>query len=158
MDIKQYKQKQLDAILAGNPMLDDYHVGIRTIDDILTYAEAIEFEEPCYPDWTLNDAKKAINDGYITIYSSYPIQNGTFISPSKAMAWEYAGGQIALPKSGGIQYLGQTKLYSKQVPLDNVAWINGDEGQYAEVNLTEHKNPKKIIITEEQFKALKHLW
>ena len=36
------REKQLDIILEHNPMFDDYHIGIRTIDDIKT------FDEPDY--------------------------------------------------------------------------------------------------------------
>lgn len=134
--VDDHKQKQLEIILQSNPMLDDEHVGIRSIGDILTYHEAIEEEDPSYPDWTIEDALGALENGYITVYSSYPIENGVFVTPSKAMAWEYAGGIVSLPKSGGIRYQGEegVKLYSRRIPLENVAWINGDEGQYAEVN------------------------
>ena len=59
-------------------------------------------------------------DGTITVYSSYPINNGTFVSTSYIQAQEYAGG-----KNG--------KVYSKTIPLTDIAWINGDEGQYAKI-------------------------
>ena len=43
-----------------------------------------------------------------------------FISTSRIQAEEYAGGR-------------GNKVYSKTIALDEVAWINGDEGQYANV-------------------------
>ena len=60
----------------------------------------------------------ALEKGRITIYSSKPIANGVFVTPSKMQAKDYSGGE---------------EVYSKEVPVTNVAWINTDEGQYAEV-------------------------
>lgn len=114
------KQKQLDIILENNPMLDDYHVGIRNINDIKTFDEVIDDDESfVWGDFSPEDAKKALEKGVITIYSSLPIENGVFVSTSRNQARDYAG---------------NSNVYSKEVPLNEVAWINGDEGQYAKVN------------------------
>jgi hypothetical protein len=94
LDIQRLKQKQLDLILKSNPMLDDYHTGIRTIDDI----------------------QQALNSGYINVYSSKPIKIGTFVTPSKHCAKDYAG---------------SNHIYSKRVNIYDVAWIDTYEGQYA---------------------------
>jgi hypothetical protein len=75
-------------------MLDDYHTGIRTIDDI----------------------QQALNSGYINVYSSKPIKIGTFVTPSKHCAKDYAG---------------SNHIYSKRVNIYDVAWIDTYEGQYA---------------------------
>ena len=116
------KAKQLEIIKKTNPMLDDYHVGIRNIDDIKTFDEVINDEESfAWGDFTKKDAERALKKGKITIYSSYPIEQGTFVSTSKIQAEQYAGGK-------------GNKVYSKTIPLEDVAWINGDEGQYANVN------------------------
>ena len=113
------KQKQLDIILKENPMTDDYHTGIRTIEDIKTFDETIDDDESfVWGDFSQEDAKKALEKGEVTVYSSYPIEQGVFVSTSKNQARDYAGGG---------------KVYSKTVPLNEVAWINGDEGQYAKV-------------------------
>lgn len=113
------KQKQLEIIQKENPMTDDYHTGIRTIDDIKTFDETIDDDESfVWGDFSQEDAKKALEKGEVTVYSSYPIEQGVFVSTSKNQARDYAG-------SG--------KVYSKTVPLNEVAWINGDEGQYAKV-------------------------
>lgn len=102
-------------------MLDDYHVGIRSPKDIKTFQEVINDEESFgWGDFSKKDAEKALKKGEITIYSSYPIKQGTFVSTSKIQAEEYAGGR-------------GNKIYSKTIPLSEVAWINGDEGQYAKV-------------------------
>ena len=95
-------------------------------DDIRTWDEVLELNDESegqfvWGDFSRTDAEQALKDGTITIYSSYPIKNGVFVSTSYIQAQEYAGGENG-------------KVYSKTVPLANVAWINGDEGQYAEVN------------------------
>ena len=115
------KREQYEIIKENNPMLDDYHVGIRSPKDIKTFQEVINDEESFgWGDFSKKDAEKALKKGEITIYSSYPIKQGTFVSTSKIQAEEYAGGR-------------GNKIYSKTIPLSEVAWINGDEGQYAKV-------------------------
>lgn len=116
------KKKQLEIIQKHNPMTDDYHQGIRSVDDIKTFDEVIDDDESfVWGDFEREDAEKALKSGKITIYSSYPIGQGTFVSTSKTQAEEYAGGR-------------GSKVYSKEVPLSKVAWINGDEGQFADVD------------------------
>lgn len=116
-----HKKKQLDIVTKANVMFDDYHTGIRTIDDIKTFAEAVEYGEgmDMYPDFTEDDAREALKSGEITVYSSKPIENGVFVSASRMEAEDYAGGG---------------KVYEKRVPLTDVAWLFANEGQYAEVN------------------------
>ena len=123
--IAQNKQRQLEIIQETNPMWDDYHVGIRTAEDIRTWAEVLELNDESegqfiWGDFSRADAEQALKDGTITVYSSYPIKNGVFVSTSYIQAQEYAGGRNG-------------KVYSKTIPLTDVAWINGDEGQYASV-------------------------
>ena len=115
-----HKAAQLDIVTKENPMQDDYHTGIRSIDDIKTYEEAVREGEgiDVYPDFTQADADKALSSGKITVYSSKPIRNGAFVSASRMEAKDYAGGG---------------KVYSKEVPLEDVAWIYANEGQYAKV-------------------------
>ena len=113
------KQKQFDLINASNPMLDDYHVGIRNIEDIKTFEEAIQDDESfTYGDYTKEDAQRDLENGTIIVYSSNPIEQGTFVSTSQNMARDYAG---------------NGKVYSKKVNPNDVAWINGDEGQFAKI-------------------------
>lgn len=124
------KQAQLDIILKTNPMLDDYHTGIRKVEDIKTLGESVEEarseaekygddEWSAYPDITNDMLQNALETGEITIYSSKPIKNGVFVTPSYMQASDYAGGG---------------NVYEKTVPLTDVAWINTDEGQYAKVD------------------------
>ena len=113
------KEMQLRIIEETNPMHDDIHTGIRSVDDILTAKEAFETkvgddESYLYPDFTETDGKVALKNGEVTIYSSYPIAPGVFVTPSKMQAQDYAGGG---------------KVYSKKVSVKDVAWIHSDEGQ-----------------------------
>ena len=118
-----HKQAQFDLLQKTNPMLDDYHTGIRKPEEIKTLQEVIKHHDPdedfVYPDFELKDAQKAMDNGKITIYSSYPIKEGVFVSPSKMMVQDYAGGR---------------EVYSKEVDLKDIGWINGDEGNYLPVN------------------------
>lgn len=119
------KEKQLEIIKNNNPMLDDYHTGIRTIDDIKTFEETlqdsdwVDYDE-FNPDFTRGMAEEALEIGKITVYSSYPIKQGIFISPSYMEAESYS-------ENG--------KVYSREVNLNDVAWIDPTQGQYAKVNV-----------------------
>ena len=112
------KDKQLAIINKYNPMRDDYHTGIRKIEDIKTFEETLDDDESfVWGDFSKEDAENAIKKGKVTIYSSKPIEQGVFVSTSKNQAKDYAG---------------NNQIYSKEVDLDKVAWINGDEGQFAD--------------------------
>lgn len=116
------KVAQYKIIQENNPMLDDYHVGIRKPSDIKTWDEVLTEDDGdsfAWGDFSKADAEKAQKTGKITVYSSYPIRQGVFVSTSRIQAQQYAGGE------GG-------KVYSKKIPLSKVAWINGDEGQFAD--------------------------
>ena len=124
------KKVQLDIINKTNPMLDDYHTGIRKVEDINTFKEAYEAAKAdkekygddqmsSYPDETDDILDDAMENGEITIYSSKPIKNGNFVTPSRMQAEEYAGGG---------------KVYEKTVPVSDVAWIDVEQGQYAKVD------------------------
>ena len=123
------KEMQLSVILASNPMLDDYHTGIRSVEDIKTWSEAVEIarkdakeggweELSSYPDVDNTTILNALKTGRITVYSSNPIENGNFVTPSRMQAKDYAG---------------EGRIYSKEVPVSDVAWINTDEGQLARI-------------------------
>ena len=117
------KDIQLFIIQETNPMFDDIHTGIRTHDDILTFDEAMNVPEEklvTAPDYEKKDMDRALETGMITVYSSYPIEDGNFVTPSRMEAECYAGGPGSY-------------VYSKTVPLENVAWIDNYEGQYAEI-------------------------
>ena len=132
MTIQELKQKQLETILTYNPMLDDYHTGIRTIDDIHTFQELYDEEilnGSTYDEFDLvvydepkslyvPDIEEILKKGTITVYSSYPIKQGVFVTPSKVEARSYYRGK---------------PIHSRRVRLTDVAWIDFNEGQYAKV-------------------------
>ena len=131
------KQNQLEIIQKNNPMTDDYHVGIRNVNDIKTWEEVLQLDDDiegqfAWGDYARDDAEQALKEGKIKIYSSNPIEQGTFVSTSYIQAEEYAGGR-------------GSKVYEKIVPLNEVAWINGDEGQYAKVDNIPIKQTKGNI-------------
>ena len=117
-----HKQMQLEIIERYNPMRDDVHTGIRNIEDIKSFEEVVNEAksegDTAYPDIGLDILEEAAKTGRITVYSSYPIKQGVFVSPSRLNAADYAGGG---------------PVYSKEVSVDDVAWITSDEGQYAKV-------------------------
>lgn len=121
---ENHKEQQNKIIQENNPMdkaLGE-HTWINSADDIKTYQEAIEEFggiDNITPDFTADDVKKALDTGKMTVYSSYPIEQGTFVTPSKMEAQSYAG---------------KSQVYSKEVSLSDVAWIDEVQGQYANVN------------------------
>ena len=132
----KHKKAQLDIINATNPMHDDYHTGIREVGDIMTLFEAVEEaktededELSSYPDVPDDVLESALESGKITVYSSKPIKNGEFVTPSRMNAKDFAG-------SGTI--------YEKTVPIKDVAWINTDEGQYAKTDIQYSIEEKRL--------------
>ena len=119
----EHKNKQLEIIKQYNPMRDDVHQGIRSTKDIYTLKEALtndinSGEMDTYPDLTEKMLKDAVESGTIIVYSSKPLSQGGFVSPSRMMAQDYAGGG---------------KVYSSRVSIEDIAWINTTEGQIAKV-------------------------
>lgn len=118
------KQQQLKIIEKSNPMQDDYHTGIRKVEDIKTLEETLkdsdwaDYDE-FNPDYTKQMAQEAIETGKITVYSSYPIEQGVFVSPSYMEAESYSA---------------DGKVYSKDVNTDDIAWIDPTQGQYAKID------------------------
>ncbi len=118
------KEQQFEIIRQSNPASDEYHTWIRSVDDIKTFQETLtdpEWEgyDSFDPDYTLGMAQEAVKSGVITVYSSYPIGNGVFVSPSRMEAESYSG-------NGNV--------YEQTVRLEDVAWIDPTQGQYAPVN------------------------
>jgi hypothetical protein len=113
-----YKVMQFNIIQKSNPMQDDIHVGIRSVDDIKTLEETIIDKDDIKtaPDWTEDDILKAIETKIVKVYSSKPIMNGSFVTPSKMEAKNYAGSGI---------------VYVAKVNISDIAWIDSIEGQFA---------------------------
>ena len=138
------KQKQNEIIQKENPMDKSLgeHTWINSVDDIKTYQEALEYDEyegqGMTPDYTNEMVQEALRTGKMTVYSSYPIENGIFVTPSKMEAQNYAG---------------NNKVYSKEVDLTDVAWIDGLQGQYAKVdNAQSNKDNQGRTLSEGQQK------
>ena len=115
-----HKQNQLNLILKHNPMTDSIHTGIRSLNDIKSTEEA--FQDDNYeatPDFTKSDMINAIKNNSIVMYSSKPFTPGSFITPSRLEAQNYAG---------------EHKIYSKSIPLNHIAWIDSIQGQYTPIN------------------------
>lgn len=123
------KKKQLEIINKHNPAPNTYNTWVRSVDDIKTFEEALADDEIAEydefnPDFDRAMAEQAIKDGEITVYSSYPIKQGVFVSPSYMEAESYSG---------------DGTVYSKRVPLDSVAWIDITQGQYADTKTDDIK-------------------
>lgn len=124
-DADQRKAAQFDIIQNSNAADDDYHTWIRSTSEIKTLSETLadpewaEYDE-YDPDYTRQMAEDAVRTGKITVYSSYKIGNGVFVTPSRMEAESYSG---------------DGKVYSKTVNVDDVAWIDPTQGQYAPVGM-----------------------
>lgn len=119
------QRAQFDIIQKTNPMYDEYHTGIRSPLEIKTFGEVVDDPDSfTWGDFSREDAKRALESGKIKVYSSYAIKDGVFVSTSYKQALDYAGND-------------SSKVHSKTVPINSVAWINGDEGQFAEVKTSE---------------------
>ena len=118
------KQEQFDIIQTANPAPSNgiNYTWIRSVDDIQTFQEAVANDIDGYvtegftEDYTAEDIQNALKTGNIVVYSSYPIKNGVFVTPSKMEAvYGYGGG----------------KGYAACVRLSDIAWIDVDQGQVA---------------------------
>ena len=134
-EVYKHKEKQLDIINKSNPMHDEYHTGVRNVDDIKTFEEAVsDSDAPFTPDYTKEDAESALKAGEITVYSSKPIENGVFVTPSKIEAKNYAG---------------DGKVFSERVSIKDVAWIDAIEGQYARLRASDIETGAKERLERE---------
>ncbi|MEE0969248.1 MAG: hypothetical protein U0M06_07770, partial [Clostridia bacterium] len=121
---EKVKQKQLKIILKNNPANSDYVTWIRSVDDIYTLQETLEMSDwaeydEYNPDYSKQDALDAIEKGKILVYSSKPISQGIFVTPSRMEAESYSG---------------DGKVYKKLVNIEDVAWIDPTQGQFAKVD------------------------
>lgn len=119
------KSEQFKIISAVNPAPNTYQTWIRNIDDVKGFDEALKDSD--WKGWEQNGfdesytpqvVQDALVSGKITVYSSHPIEQGVFVTPSPMEAQSYSG-------NGNI--------YSKEVDLKAVAWIDPTQGQYANV-------------------------
>lgn len=110
------KQEQCDLIQKVNPP-KGFMTWVRTVEDVMTYEEANEGidSDPCC-DFSFEEMQKAMRSGFITVYSSHPIKNGIFVTPSALEAASYSG-------DGFIR--------CARVRLTDIAWIDETQGQIA---------------------------
>ena len=136
-DTDTLKERQMQVIQESNPAPDEYHTWIRSAEEIKTFQEAMqdpewaEYDE-YNPDYTRAMAEEALERGEIEVFSSYPIEAGGFVTPSRMEAESYAGdGQI----------------FSRRVPLTDVAWIDPTQGQYAPAGRARYSVEDKLEDT-----------
>lgn len=155
------KGKQLVIINKTNPAPNDYNTWVRSEGDILTAEEAFNeaFNDgEMYPDFSIQEMQDALKNGKVTVYSSKPIKDGNFVTPSRMNAEMYAGGG---------------KIYSALININDVAWIDQGEGQVAKVQFMHDSNGEiygaklpdgTIYINPEKLNAntaiheFSHLW
>lgn len=135
-------ERQNHIIQAANSATDDYHTWIRGADEVKSFAQTLD--DPDWagvdfdPDYTWEMAQDALRSGEITVYSSYPVGTpGGFVTPSRMEAEGYAG---------------DGEVYQGTVKLDDVAWIDPTQGQYAPAQAGDlykagSANPKTLDIT-----------
>lgn len=128
------KAAQFEVIQNSNPADDGYHTWIRSADEIRTFAETLNDPEwsdyaEFDPDYTREMADKALKSGIIRVYSSYKISDGVFVSPSRMEAESYSG---------------DGNVFSKTVRVDDVAWIDPTQGQYAPI-----RNRERYSVAED---------
>lgn len=125
------KTSQLQKILETNPADDElcYHTWIREIEDILTFQEAVhadfgnDLSRGFIPDCTAEDIRRALTTSKITVFSSKPIINGNFVTPSAMEAASYSGTGM---------------IYTATVDIRDIAWIDSGQGQVATDNVIEY--------------------
>lgn len=138
-------ERQNHVIQTANPVQDDYHTWIRDAGEIRTFEQTLQDPEwngmDFDPDYTWEMAQDALRDGKIKVYSSYPIGTlGGFVSPSRMEAETYAG---------------DGTVYEGTVKLDDVAWIDPTQGQYAptteaDVYKEDSPYPKALDVTYDE--------
>ena len=119
------KMAQFKVISEFNPAPNEYQTWIRKAEDIKTFNDTLKDND--WEDWEINgfddsysafDVENALKSGKIKVYSSHPIKQGVFVTPSYMEAYSYSG---------------DGKVYSTVVDLDDIAWIDPTQGQYAPV-------------------------
>ena len=119
------RMAQFKVISEFNPAPNEYQTWIRKAEDIKTFNDTLKDND--WEGWEINgfddsysafDVENALQSGKIKVYSSHPIRQGVFVTPSYMEAYSYSG---------------NGKVYSTVADLDDVAWIDPTQGQYAPV-------------------------
>lgn len=72
------------------------------------------------PDITRPLLENALKQNRIRVYSSRPIEIGSFVTPSRMMATDYAGGN-------------GKPVYEIDLIPNDIGWLSGDEGQVGRI-------------------------
>lgn len=131
---QELKDRQFEVVRNSNAAQDDIHTWIRSADEIKTFEEATaDVEDSVTPDYGIQIIEEAKMTGRIRVYSAYKIREGTFVTPSKMEAQNYAG-------NGSVQ--------EKWVALTDVAWIDEIEGQYTG-DVTAKRSERENTLAEQ---------
>lgn len=134
----EHTQQQFEIISKYNPAPNSYQTWIRDAAEIKSFEETLKDSD--FAGWetegfdesySARDAEFALKYGKITVYSSNPIKQGVFVTPSPMEARSYSA---------------DGKIYSKEVFLDEVAWIDPTQGQYANVEEYKLLSPSELEI------------
>lgn len=134
----EHMQQQFEIINKYNPAPNSYQTWIRDAAEIKSFEETLKDSD--FAGWktegfdesySARDAEFALKYGKITVYSSHPIKQGVFVTPSPMEARSYSA---------------DGKIYSKEVFLDEIAWIDPTQGQYANVEEYKLLSPSEIEI------------
>lgn len=136
------KSEKFEIIQKTNSAYDSYHTHIRSVEEVRDWNEILD---PA--DFDDNRDKFTGSEKTLTVYSSKKIKPGTFVSTSLQQAGEYASAYIYEAIHGEGWEVGnyqKSKIFKeigkeaakfvgvnyKTIDVDEVAWINRNEGIY----------------------------
>lgn len=145
LTLNDVRQKQYEIIQKTNPRWENSNsFWLTKPSDAKTYYEVAhedsdwDFNDDYTDDYTVKDKmnieKAVLNGEMITVYSSKPIVDGNFVTPSKEYAQSYADD-------------GRT-VYEAQIDPRDIAWLDVGEGQVAHLS----DELKEVILLETQAK------
>ena len=126
LTLNDVRQKQWEIIQKTNPKEEGTNsTWVDKPEDAKTFYE-VNHKDSDYPfnenysdDWTVKDKMNVEATGKITVYSSYPIEDGNWVTPSK---------------EEGLSYAGSGKLYSATIDPRDIAWVDAGQGQVAHIS------------------------
>ena len=126
LTLNDVRQKQWEIIQKTNPKEEGTNsTWVDKPEDAKTFYE-VNHKDSDYPfnenysdDWTVKDKMNVEATGKITVYSSYPIEDGNWVTPSK---------------EEGLSYAGSGKLYSVTMDPRDIAWVDAGQGQVAHIS------------------------
>ena len=126
LTLNDVRQKQWEIIQKTNPKEEGTNsTWVDKPEDAKTFYE-VNHKDSDYPfnenysdDWTVKDKMNVEATGKITVYSSYPIEDGNWVTPFK---------------EEGLSYAGSGKLYSATMDPRDIAWVDAGQGQVAHIS------------------------